>query len=411
MSRVVFIGLSAYGHINPTLSIVKELILRGEEVIYIASNKYKNLVSSLGCKHVEFKYSKLLFGSHHLNSKTKRTESEFLSSIKQFYASMESQRILANKLKQLIQNLSADYIIHDSTMFYVKYICDELQIPCISSITLFALNEAMFVKSKTLLSDFYNVDLKNSPQFVVDCIKQIELENYLKIGYKHSYLDNSMTKQGLNIVYTSKEFQPYSELLDNSYHFAGNNLQYRKTLEIKQDYNLPKGKKVVLISFGSIMSSNKDLVNFYSQMMKYFSKYDAIFILNIGNLSKAIFDFVPENFILKNGINQLELLCLSDLFITHGGMNSVSEAIQLNAPMIVIPKAMDQFLVAEQVEKIGVGQIIKKDNIDFNELESLISKILENSNYSKNTERIADTYRSTGEEKVAVDKIFEYVRK
>ena len=42
MSRVVFIGLSADGHINPTLSIVKELILRGEEVIYIVSNKYKD---------------------------------------------------------------------------------------------------------------------------------------------------------------------------------------------------------------------------------------------------------------------------------------------------------------------------------------------------------------------------------
>lgn len=411
MSRVVFIGLSAYGHINPTLSIVKELMLRGEEVIYIVSNEYKNLVNNVGCKQVEFTYSRFLFGSNHLNSKDKRTEQEFLNSIEKFYKSFEYQMTLANKLKLLIQSLNADYIIHDSTIYYIKYICSELQIPCISSVTLFALNEKMFVKSKMLLSDFYSVNLENTPEFVIDQIKQIELKYFLKYGYKHEFLDNSMTKQELNIVYTSKEFQPYSNLLDNSYHFAGNNIQYRQSLEKKQDYNLPNKQNVVLISFGSIISGNKDLVNLYSKMMKYFSKYNATFILNIGKLQKTMFDFIPSNFILKNGFNQLEVLNLSDLFITHGGMNSVSEAIQLNTPMIVLPQAMDQFLVAEQIEKTSIGRIIKSDKIDFGELESLVSEILTSPNYNQNIEYIASTYRNTGEEKVAVDKIFEFVRK
>lgn len=411
MSRVVFIGLSADGHINPTLSIVKELMLRGEEVIYIVSNKYKDLIAAVGCKQIEFKYSRFLFGSHHLNSKGKRTEQEFLNSIEQFYESLEYQIALANKLKILIQNLDADYIIHDSTIFYIKYICSELHIPCISSMTLFALNEKMFVKSKMLLSDFYSVSLENTPEFVIDQIKQIELKSYLKYGYKHEFLDNSMTKQELNIVYTSKEFQPYLNLLDNSYHFAGNNIQYRQSLEKKQDYNLPNKQNVVLISFGSIISGNKDLVDWYAELMKYFSKYNATFILNIGKLQKTLFDFIPNNFILKNGLNQLEILNLSDLFITHGGMNSVSEAIQLNTPMIVLPQAMDQFIVAEQIERTNIGRIIKSDKIDFGELESLVSEILTNPNYNQNIEYIASTYRNTGEEKVAVDKILEYVRK
>ena len=124
-----------------------------------------------------------------------------------------------------------------------------------------------------------------------------------------------------------------------------------------------------------------------------------------------MFDFIPHNFILKNGINQLELLSLSDLFITHGGMNSVSEAIQLNTPMIVMPKGMDQFIVAEQVERTNIGRIIKSNKIDFDELESMVSKILTSPNYKQNIEYIASTYRNTGEDKVAVDKILEYVRK
>lgn len=410
MSRVVFIGLSAAGHINPTLAIVKELILRGEDVVYIAANKYKDLLTTVGCKQIEFKYSRFLFGAHHLNSKVKRTEKEFLNDIKHFYKSIEHQMTLANKLKQLIQNLDADYIIHDSTIFYIKYICSELNIPCISSVTLFVLNEKAFVKSKTLLSDFYNVYLENNPEYVIDCIKQIELDCYYKYGYKHDYLDNSMTKQGLNIVYTSKEFQPYSDLLDNSYHFAGNNLCYRQSLEPKNEYNIPKKQKVILISFGSIISDNKNLINFYSKMMKYFKNYNATFILNIGQLHSSIFDFIPNNFILTNGINQLGVLNISDLFITHGGINSVSEAIQLNTPMIAIPQAMDQFLVAEQIEKFNIGRKIESNNINFDELESFVSKILKSPHYKLNTKHIANTYQNTGEEKVAVDKIFEYVK-
>ena len=284
MSRVVFVGLGAVGHINPTLSIVKELMLRGEEVIYIVANKYKDLITNAGCKQIEFKYSRFLFGSHHLNMKGRRNEEEFLDSVKQFYKSIEYQMTLANKLKQLIRSLNADYIIHDSTLFYIKYICNELQIPCISSVTLVALNEKMFVASKTLLSDFYSVNLKNSPESVVSRIKHIESEYYLKYGLEHNYLDNSMTKQGLNIVYTSKEFQPYFDLLDDSYHFAGNNLEFRKSFEKKKDYNLKEEQKVVLISFGSIISSSEEIVNFYSKMMRFFSKYEAIFILNIGKL-------------------------------------------------------------------------------------------------------------------------------
>lgn len=407
MSRVVFVGLSAYGHINPTLSIVKELILRGEEVIYIASNRYRDLIRSTGCKHAEFKYSKLLFGSHHLKSASKRSEEKFLEDVTQFYESIKYQMTLACKLKQQIQSFNPDYIIHDSTIFYIKYILKDLNIPCISSMTMFALNDNMFIKSNNLLSDFYSVNLEHAPQLVVEHIKQIEFDS----GYKHSYLDNSMTKQGLNIVYTSQAFQPYVNLLDESYHFSGNNLEFRKSLEIKQKYNLPKKQKVVLISFGSIMSGTEGLVELYSKIMKFFGKYNTTFILNVGKLQKTVFDFIPNNFVLENEINQLHLLELADLFITHGGMNGVSEALQLDTPMIVIPQAMDQFIVAEQVEKTGTGKRIKSVNINLDELECLISEILRNQDYNENIKYIAQTYRDTGEQKGAVDKIFEYVGK
>ena len=112
---------------------------------------------------------------------------------------------------------------------------------------------------------------------------------------------------------------------------------------------------------------------------------------------------------MENGISQLHLLELADLFITHGGIISVSEALQLNTPMIAIPQVMDQFIVAEQVEKTSIGRTIKGDSINFDELENLISEVLANNKYKNNAKYIAASYRDTGEEKAAVAKIFEYI--
>lgn len=63
----------------------------------------------------------------------------------------------------------------------------------------------------------------------------------------------------------------------------------------------------------------------------------------------------PPNFEVFKFVNQLEVLAVSDLFITHGGGNSFNEALQLKVPMIVIPFFGDQHLVAHKVQKLNLG--------------------------------------------------------
>ncbi len=46
---------------------------------------------------------------------------------------------------------------------------------------------------------------------------------------------------------------------------------------------------------------------------------------------------VPSNFKLYNYAPQLDILQDTDLFITHGGMNSSSEILYFGVPMLVIP--------------------------------------------------------------------------
>jgi hypothetical protein len=64
---------------------------------------------------------------------------------------------------------------------------------------------------------------------------------------------------------------------------------------------------------------------------------------------------IPNNFILRRAVPQLEVLKRSNAFITHGGANSMHEALSLEVPMAVLPLFGDQHSNAESVERCGVG--------------------------------------------------------
>ena len=49
---IVFLNLSASGHINPTLPIVQDLVRRGEVVTYFAGEPFKDQIEKTGAQYV-----------------------------------------------------------------------------------------------------------------------------------------------------------------------------------------------------------------------------------------------------------------------------------------------------------------------------------------------------------------------
>ena len=48
MAKYVFLDIPAYGHVNPTLAVVQELVKRGQEVIYYLPEQFKGTVEATG---------------------------------------------------------------------------------------------------------------------------------------------------------------------------------------------------------------------------------------------------------------------------------------------------------------------------------------------------------------------------
>lgn len=74
-------------------------------------------------------------------------------------------------------------------------------------------------------------------------------------------------------------------------------------------------------------------------------------------------DQIPPNFIVLPYVAQLHMLQHTDVFITHAGMNSTSEALYYNVPLVMIPLTSDQPLVANRVQELGAGITLNKLNL------------------------------------------------
>lgn len=395
MSKVLFLNILGHGHINPTIGIVKELINRGEKVTYLAGEEFRDKIEKTGAK---FKGHKNLLNANFLGGNSNFENNQGLldgmSTLKEII------EIIFNSKEKF------DYIIYDSSFMLGQEIGRVLKIPTICSNTTFAVNE----KILELQADKFKSQLEEvkpkiatilSSSFFMGFIK--ELKEKYDINFP-VMLDQFAGKGMMNIVYTSKYFQPYGESFDESYKFIGPSIADREeNIHIDLDN---EDKKIIYISLGTVFN---DLVEFYEDCFKAFEDVDAKVIMSVGKkININIFKKIPSNFIVRNYVSQLEVLKHTDVFITHGGMNSASEGLYYDVPLILIPQSVDQPYIANRVVELGAGIAIDKNKITPKMLKESVAKILSDDNFNINSKKIGKSLREAGGYKKGVAEIIDF---
>jgi MGT family glycosyltransferase len=169
-----------------------------------------------------------------------------------------------------------------------------------------------------------------------------------------------------------------------------------------------KHQKVVYISLGTI---NTNFQEFYQKCMDSLENTDISVIMSVGKkINISSFNRIPDNFIIKNYVPQLEILKRCNIFISHGGFNSVSEALYYGVPVIVIPLTNDQFMTAQHIEKIGAGKTLKMNNITTVDIRNTVYDIMADKQYYENCSQIRDSFHNAGGYKKAADYIQHFLQ-
>lgn len=166
--------------------------------------------------------------------------------------------------------------------------------------------------------------------------------------------------------------------------------------------------RLIYISLGTVFNQAMD---FYKLCFAAFAETEYNVILSIGSQTQiAELGVIPANFIVRNYVPQIEVLQHSQLFITHGGMNSTSEGMYYGVPLIVLPQSADQPIVARRVAEIGAGIHLNQESLTARDLREAAERVLQDAAIRKLSVEMGDSFRAAGGYHQAVEEIFAYKR-
>jgi len=387
MSKIVFFCIPAHGHTNPTLGVVRELVSRGHEVWYYSYNIMREKIESAGATFISC-------DDYDTEQKLSAKDSTRVGKDLAFSTKILVDTTLAldDKVCREMIELKPDLIVADSMALWGKAVALKLGIPFVSSTTTFAFNQHSAKIMKQGIGDLLKMLFampKTSKQVKRLKDKGYPVNNILDIIGND---DNTNT-----IVYTSPEFQPCSETFLEKFAFVGPSIRpATEKIEKKRD-------KLIYISMGTV---NNDMMPFYKTCISALANTNYQVIMSVGNLV-SIEDFgrLPENISIFPHVDQIAVLEKADVFVSHCGMNSVSESLYFEVPLVMLPQTSEQKGVAERVYQLGAG--IKLDKLDGALVLSAINKILSDSTYKENAKRIAESFKNSSGAKGAADKIIQ----
>ncbi|MFC3750282.1 macrolide family glycosyltransferase [Paenibacillus sp. GCM10012306] len=395
MARVLFINGGSEGHINPTLGVVQELITRGEEVVYFSIEAYRERIEQTGATVRTFD------GQKFINAFISGGKDYVLERINGLL--LTADIVIPTVLEQ-IAGEHFDYIIHDSMFGCGRLLAQILKLPAISSCTTFAQTKEVF--DRTLEQSFTGVPAEIATP-IYD--KFQELTDMVKEKYNveiTSPYDVFCNPAPLTIVYTTREFQPYEEAIDQTYKFVGPSISSRLTQE-NFDLTAIKGKSPIYISLGTIFNQ---AIDFYKLCFAALGDTEHTIVMSIGSrVQIADLGEIPDHFIVKNYVPQTELLKYTKLFITHGGMNSTNEGLYYGVPLIVIPQSADQPVIAGRVANIGAGVKLQMESLTAKQLREAVDHVLSDPSFKEAVAAIREPFLKAGGSHQAVDEIFKFV--
>lgn len=392
--KFAFVTMPAKAHLNPTLGVAKELMKRGHTVIIYTAPEFSPEIQRIGAQvRTPIKH---LPNFHAAIGKDSLSLVEFL---------LQTAATLINPLSSQIAADQPDCVVHDSLNVWGKIAAAKTNIPTVCLVPTFVLTPKLLLTSvKYLFADA--VGVVSHPLRVFHLIQKFRAL-YLQEGLRPPGISDVVSnKEKLNVVFTSRYFQPDSQALGNDYQFVGPIMYDRQE---KNHLHLEKvAQPIVYISLGTIY--NEQLA-FYKKWLAFFKNSPYQVYISIGkHIEKKKLGDIPENVVVDQYLPQLEILKRAAGFISHGGMNSVNESLYFGVPMLLFPQIHEQKINSARVEKLGAGIWYQKKALDHKSMSEALTTLMTNGSYKQNAKKIGQTLQAAGGIKTTVNVLLKYLQ-
>jgi len=397
--HIAVVALGAFGHVNPTLSFVTELIRRGNRVTYFTTENFRSIVEPLGVKFVPMKSWMADHDNHNETSADQKKDegNDDVAATVPFLFLNEAGAYIDDILEVLKED-RPDAIVHDFAGIAGTIAADALKVPNIMLYTSYPANEYYSVAE-----GFNNVPVDHPLRKAAAEIAE---------GFAAKYHCRLMTFEEIfdgqgdfNIVMMQKKLVPHNETFGKNFVFTGVQIGKRTAFG---GWKAPDNGKPLLYS--SLGTAFNNWPEYYPILFDAVRDLDINVFAALGAIEPSSLKDVPANVECAQMVPQLDILSQSSVFITHAGMGGTGEAIYYGVPMIAIPQMEEQAVTARQIEEKGLGvAFLDKKKITRESLKAAIQELLGNLSYKKTAEEFSEDMKSLGGSAASAEALLNYL--
>jgi len=420
MGRIVYLSFPAQGHVNPTLPVIRELAGRGEEISYFGTERFSSAIRQTGANFCP--YSERVHmpdqgpGPFAQVSTTLETLLEFCGAV-------------LDEHLDAVRKLRPTHVMMDSFAPWGRMVAQLLKLPAIVSVPSILINRAIDARygaGPELMPEDPRLTAEWCAWFGARCHSRL-------LGYRLpepvSPPQLLQTYGDLNLVYTSRLFQPMEECFDEQrFQFVGPCCAFRPDPP-PFPFERLDDRPLVLVSLGTVYGRRTDFLRRCMEELAY-GPWQVVIATggdsNVGNTPgdtagdapggtsrdtrrDSAGDAAPPNIIVRSSVPQVEILRRAAAFVTHGGMNSVQEALYYGVPLVMAPQAADQFWISERTAELGAGMVLDASRLKPGDIRTSVARALSGLGYASAAARIAQSLHSAGGHTKAADEILAFM--
>lgn len=400
MTRIVFTAMPASGHVNPSAPLVRELIRRGFDVEFHATEEFRPLAESVGAEvraYPEDTISSAVIAEATAEGGSAKVAQRLL----------ESTPTLLSFLQAQLREDPPDAVMFDSNALWGRMLATGLDLPAISLMT------TMFVGSSTIRALRAWELLSVVRQSATAVPGTLRARRRLLRSVDPGLLPASPvfpTRGDLTLFPIPEWMQAPDPRRDASCHFVGPSIEPTARTEESDpelESALSGADPLVVVSLGTLHAGGED---FFRSCIDAFAPLPANVLLVVGvSTEPAVLGQTPSNIIVRSVVPQLEALRHAAVFVTHGGMNSVLEALHFGVPMVIVPQQVEQLLIGQTVTERGAGCVLRhhlsRRDIPTGQLRKAVESLLHEPSYTASSRSLAATLHDGGGAEAAADHV------
>jgi MGT family glycosyltransferase len=369
---VLFMPESAYGPTNQCVGLGDILRRRGHRVVFAAEESWKGKLEAMGFEEdlvqlapppeADVEQDPGQFWKDFVRDTApefrKPTIEQLSTVIKPIFEGLiDGVRYCEEQLREIVARVGADVVAEDNVVCFPALVTADAPFVRIVSCN------PLEVKGPGVPPTFSGLPSDDPAEWAAFRADYERTHRELWQDFNAWVLDQGApTLPELEFIHTSADANVYlypteadytdARPLDATWHRMDSSVR-----ETDRPYELPElasrrpdGSALIYLSLGSLGSADVELMR---RLVEVLGRTRHRFIVSKGPLHDA-YD-LADNMVGAEFLPQTTLMPHVDAVITHGGNNTVTEALHLGKPMVVLPLFWDQYDNAQRIDELGFG--------------------------------------------------------